>query len=141
MDKKTIRVYDTITKKYVEIEVSEEFLKEYNRSQWSIENNDASFFEHEIQFSMLIGGSNNKFEKFHEFMTDKDVTERTAAYQMMYKRLHECINVLSKSEQQLITMIFFERKTEKECAEILHTTQQNIHKKKNRILCKLNKLL
>ena len=75
MDKKMIRVYDTITKKYVDAEVNEDFLKEYNRSQWSIENNDISFFEHEIQFSMLIGGNNNKLEKFHEFMADKEVTE------------------------------------------------------------------
>lgn len=141
MDKKMIRVYDTITKKYVDVEVNEDFLKEYNRSQWSIENNDTSFFEHEIQFSMLIGGSNNKLEKFHEFMADKEVTEREAVYRMMYKRLHECIEMLSKNDQELVKMLYFEMRTEKECAEILHTTQQNIHKKKRRILCKLYKLL
>ena len=46
-----IRVYDTITKKYVDVEVNEDFLKEYNRSQWRIDDNDKSFYKHEIQFS------------------------------------------------------------------------------------------
>ena len=48
---------------------------------------------------------------------------------------------LSEDERRLIFAIYFENKTENEVACFLHTTQQNINKKKRRILCKLNKLL
>lgn len=76
MSKNTLRVYDTIAKKYVEVEVSENVRVGYNRSQWNIDDNDKSFYQHEIQFSALIGGIDGAFENFHEFVTDKDVTER-----------------------------------------------------------------
>lgn len=70
MKKNTVCVYDTISKSYVEVEVSCEVYTQYNRTKLAIEN-----------------------------------------------------------------------KTERECAEILCTSQQNVHKKKRKILCKLNKLL
>ena len=38
-------------------------------------------------------------------------------------------------------MLFFENKTERECAEFYGVNQKNINKKKTKILCKLNKLL
>ena len=141
MENRTLRVYDTTTGEVVEIEVSQEIYDAYMRTFWNIHDNNESFFAHEIQFSQLIGGNNNRFENFHEFMADKEITEREAVYRMMYKRLHECIEMLSKNDQELVKMLYFEMRTEKECAEILHTTQQNIHKKKRRILCKLYKLL
>mgnify|MGYP007029253918 CR=1 FL=1 len=54
MSKNTLRVYDTIAKKYVEVEVSENVRVGYNRSQWNIDDNDKSFYQHEIQFSALM---------------------------------------------------------------------------------------
>ena len=56
MKKNTVCVYDTISKSYVEVEVSCEVYTQYNRTKLAIENNNSSFFEHEIQFSALIGG-------------------------------------------------------------------------------------
>lgn len=45
MSKNTVRVYDTITKKYVEIEVDEKICTYYNRTQWNIDDNDDSFYK------------------------------------------------------------------------------------------------
>ena len=50
MSKNTLCVYDTITKKYVEIEVNDEVYMNYRQTGWAIKNNDRSFFDHEIQF-------------------------------------------------------------------------------------------
>ena len=50
MSKNIVSVYDTITKRYVEIEVSEKICTSYNRTQWNIDDNDKSFYKHEIQF-------------------------------------------------------------------------------------------
>ena len=140
MKKNTVHVYDTISKKIVEVEVSDEVRTHYNRTQWNIDDNNESFFKHEIQFSALIGGRENAFENFREFMPDYDVEEETDR-KMFTERLHNCLKLLSESERNLIIMLFFENKTERECAKILCTSQQNVHKNKKLILCKLNKLL
>ena len=141
MSKNTVRVYDTITKKYVEIEVSERVRTCFNRTQWNIDDNDKSFYKHEIQFSALKGNNDGSLENFHEFRTECDSVEKQAIRQEEYAKLYKCLADLSNDERALIKTIYFQGKTEKEYAEMLHTSQQNIHKKKCRILCKLNKLL
>lgn len=140
MEKKTVRVYDTISKKVVEVEVNDEVRTHYNRTQWNIDDNNESFFKHEIQFSALIGGYENAFENFKEFMTDYDV-EKETDHKMFIEKLYNCLELLSGSERELIKMLYFENKTERECAEFYGINQKNINKKKAKILYKLNKLL
>ncbi len=140
MKKNTVSVYDTISKKIVEVEVSDEVRTHYNRTRWNIDDNNESFFKHEIQFSALIGGHENAFENFREFMPDYDVEEETDL-KIYAERLHNCLKLLSESERELIIMLFFENKTERECAKFYGVNQKNINKKKAKVLCKLNKLL
>ena len=141
MSKNIVSVYDTITKRYVEIEVIEKIRTYYNRTQWNIDDNNKSFYKHEIQFSALKGNINGEFENFQEFRTENDDVERRVIQNIKFEKLYSCLNELSEDERRLIFAIYFENKTEAECASLLHTTQQNINKKKRRILCKLNKLL
>ena len=141
MSKNIVSVYDTITKRYVEIEVSEKIRTYYNRTQWNIDDNNKSFYKHEIQFSALKGNINGELENFQEFRTENDDVERRVIQNIKCEKLYSCLNELSDDERRLIFAIYFENKTENEGACFLHTTQQNINKKKHRILCKLNKLL
>ena len=141
MSKNIVSVYDTIIKRYVEIEVSEKIRTYYNRTQWNIDDNNKSFYKHEIQFSALKGNINGEFENFQEFRTENDDVERRVIQNIKFEKLYSCLNELSEDERRLIFAIYFENKTENEVAYFLHTTQQNINKKKRRILCKLNKLL
>ena len=140
MNKNTVRVYDTISKKLVEVVVSDKVRTHYNRTQWNIDDNDESFYKHEIQFSALIGGHKNAFENFKEFITDYDIEEETDR-KIFVERLYNCLKLLSESERDLIIILFFENKTERECAEFYDVNQKNINKRKAKILCKLNKLL
>ena len=87
MKKNTVHVYDTISKKVVEVEVNDEVRTHYNRTQWNINDNNESFYKHEIQFSSLIGGYNGAFENFHEFVTDKDIVEQEIMLQIEYNEL------------------------------------------------------
>ena len=48
---------------------------------------------------------------------------------------------LTADERFLIYELYYSDKTERELAEELHKTQQNIHKMKHRILCKLYEIL
>lgn len=140
MSKNAVRVYDTITKKYVDVEVSEKVRTGYDRSQWNIDDNDKSFYNHEIQFSSLKGNIDGSLENFHEFRTENDLVEKRVIRQVQCEELYKCLAKLSEDERNLIFMIYYEGKTERETADMLHTSQQNIHKKKDRILCKLHKL-
>ncbi len=141
MNKKIVKVYDTFTGKVVDVEVSKEIYDEYMRTAWNIHDNNESFYEHEIQFSMLIGGEDGAFENFHEFITDGDPTAGSALSKAAFNEVMAAIAKLKKTDRELIHLIYFCEYTEQECADLLGTTQQNIHKKKKRILANIYKLL
>ena len=88
MSKNTVRVYDTITKKYVEVEVNETVRTYYDRTQWNIEDNDKSFYKHEIQFSALKGNINGELENFVLMMI------RLKSVLSDKRNIRSCINVL-----------------------------------------------
>ena len=139
--KNTIRVYDTFSGKYIDVEVSEEIASAYNRTGWNIKDNNESFYKHEIQFSSLIGGYNGAFENFHEFVTDKDIVEQEIMLQIEYNELSKCLSLLSDDERELIEILYFENLTTEECGKRLGITHQAVSKKRKKILCKLYKLL
>ena len=141
MKKTTVKVYDTFTKTYVDIEVAEKVAKEFNRTKWNIEKNDKSFFEHQIQFSMLKGGQEGAFENFHEFVVHENITEQNVMEKYSAEKLYSSLAFLPESDYELIHMLFFKNMTERECAERFGINQKNINKKKHRILAKLHKLL
>ena len=132
MSKNTVRVYDTIAKKYVEVEVTENIRTYYNRTQWNIDDNDKSFYKHEIQFSALIGGNDGAFENFREFNEENSVDNH-----LIVKEL----NKLAVQDRELIEMLYYRGMNERECAAHYGISQKNIHKKKMRILGNLHKLL
>lgn len=141
MNKKTLKVYDTCTGKYVDVEVSTEIYEAYMRTGWNIHDNNESFYEHEIQFSALIGGKNDCFENFHEFVTESEDTIETSCKNTLLSDAQSAISHLKKTDKQLLQMIYIKEYSEQKCAELLGTSQQNIHKKKKRILSNINKLL
>lgn len=55
--------------------------------------------------------------------------------------LNQALAQLTADERFLIYELYYSDKTERELAEELHKTQQNIHKMKHRILCKLYEIL
>ncbi len=136
MEKKVLKVYDTFSKKLVDVEVGEEVYKAYKRTEWSIENNDRAFQKHQIQFSELKG----EVENFDEMASDDD-SAGIVETKLIISKLETIMPELPDSDKELIRMLFFEKKTERECAEHFGINQKNINKKKRRILCCLNKLL
>ena len=141
MKKNKVNVYDTISKCHKEIKVNDKVRSGYNRSKWNIADNDESFYKHETQFSSLIGGKDGAYENFREFITEENIVEKEVAHRMLVEKLYECLNFLPKSERELIDLLYYERKTERECAKRYGVSQKNINKKKHKILDRLNKLL
>ena len=85
----TIEVYDTICKRIVEVEVDEEFAKEYKRMIWKEENSDRAFRKHQTVTSQLKGGEDDSFENFHEFIVgdEYDGSDNKAIIGTYLKRL------------------------------------------------------
>ena len=137
MENKTLNVYDTISGKMVDVEVSDEVFTEYKRAVWREEKNDSRFYNNEIQFSMLVGGDDDSYENFHEFIDFDDSIVETS----INKKLVEKISELKRQERELIQLLYFKNLSEQECAIVLKTSRQNIHNKHVRVLAKINKLL
>ena len=137
MENKTLKVYDTISGKMVDVEVSDEVFTEYKRAVWREEKNDSRFYNNEIQFSMLVGGDDDAYENFHEFIDFDDSIIETS----INKKLVEKISELKRQERELIQLLYFKNLSEQECAIVLKTSRQNIHNKHVRVLAKINKLL
>lgn len=55
--------------------------------------------------------------------------------------LNQALVQLTADERSIIVRIYFEGNTERELAEKLHKTQQNINKINRKILCKLYEIL
>lgn len=66
--------------------------------------------------------------------------EAQAIRNVMAEKLHLALGLLSDEDQQLIRMIYFEEQTESQCAEVFGIAQQNINKRKKRILERLKKI-
>ena len=134
MKKYIISVKNTFSGKYENIEVTEEVYTTYMRTGWNIKDNNDSFFKHQIQFSALLGNIDDAVNNFKELMNAKADTEEIVELNIDLKMLCQAMKKLSKDELQLISLIYFENRTERECAEIYVIVEKNINKKKKRIL-------
>lgn len=141
MYKKTIKVYDTISGQMIDVDVTEKVYQAYMRTGWNIQDNNASFYKHEIQFSMLVGGKADAFEHFREFISEDNIVDDAAILNTYIDKLKKALAELPEDDHKLIYQLFFQNKTERELALQYNISHKNIHKKKVRILCRLNKLL
>ena len=141
MEKKYIlhNVYNTLTGEYEDVEVSEELYITYKRTGWGIENNDASFYDHEIQLSGLIGGENDNYENFHEFVDDENTPEDIVIDAEIKRAIRESVSALDKEEQHLVSALYEEGVSEREYARRTGIPQRTINHRKERILEKLRK--
>ena len=141
MEKKFIlhNVYNTLTGEYEDVEVSEELYITYKRTGWGIENNDASFYDHEIQLSGLIGGENDNYENFHEFVDDENTPEDIVIDAEIKRAIRESVSALDKEEQHLVSALYEEGVSEREYARRTGIPQRTINHRKERILEKIRK--
>ena len=140
MENKILKVYDTITGKMVDVEVTPEVYEVYMRTGWNIHDNNESFYKHEIQFSQLVGGNEGAYENFDEFIQDDDY-EDDIINKIYLERLPGVMNQLSKDDRELIDLMFYKNMSEAQIAEMKGVTQQNISQKRRRILGRCYKLL
>ncbi len=104
--KYTLTVYNTVTHRNEEVEVTHEVYHAYRRTGWGIENNDTSFFFHEIQMSGLIGGEEGAYENFKEFIDTENIPDNTVLKIMEIDALRKALSVLSDADNELVQALF-----------------------------------
>ena len=141
-DKKyVVTTYNSVTKVYEEVEVSEVVYNFYRRSGWNIEDQEQRIKKKEILFSNLKGGDNEAYENFEEFISSVDNPENIYLNSEQRKLLFFALSLLCESEQSLIQAIYFQNKTEAEYAEEIGMSQQRVHYRKKRILEKIKQIV
>jgi RNA polymerase sigma factor (sigma-70 family) len=134
-------VYNHASGRFESVEVNEKVYRTYLRTQWNIDDNDASFFNHEIQFSSLIGGSENAFENFREFIDTENTPEKVVERSEMIAVLRRAICSLSAEDQELVSARFFNGMTLRRYAQLKGLSHTAIRLRERRILEKLKKFL
>lgn len=95
------------------------------------------FYKHETQMSSLIGGENDGYERFHEFIDYDNTPENQAIEEMVRQSLRNILDLLPPKDYELIYELYFKNRSEKEYAQMLGVSQQAIHVRKKRILKKI----
>jgi len=134
MDKKifTLSVYNTITKEYEDVVVTEEVFNTYRRSYWNEDKNDIRHRK-EIPFSNLKCSKNNSTDNFHEFASEKNNPE-----ELLFADNYD---VLNYNEQLLLNELYVLKRSERAYAMKICAPKSTIHKRKLAILHKLKKIL
>lgn len=135
----TLDVYNHATGCVETVEVTEEVYRTYLRTGWSIENSDTSFYAHEIQFSSLIGGSEDAFQNFREFIDTENTPDRVVERKEMVAAVHRAIRTLPPEDQELVLARFFEGMSLRQYAQLKGIGHTTIHARERSILKKLKK--
>ena len=137
----TLIVFNTCTREYEEVMVTEEVYRTYCRTRWNIKDNDQSFFDHEIQTSGMIGSQDGAYENFREFIDAINTPEHIILEQIKKEALYQAISALPAADQALVQGLFFKGQSELDYAREIGVSQPAVHKRKVRILKSLKKLL
>ena len=142
MSKKTyiLNVYNTMTGEFELVQVTKEVFQTYRRTKWHIEDSTERFYKHETQMSSLIGGENDGYERFHEFIDYDNTPENQAIEEMVRQSLRNILDLLPPKDYELIYELYFKNRSEKEYAQMLGVSQQAIHVRKKRILKKIKNI-
>ncbi|MBR4959998.1 MAG: sigma-70 family RNA polymerase sigma factor [Clostridia bacterium] len=137
----TLKIYNTLTKQYEDVVVTKKVYDTYRRTEWNIKDNDESFYEHEIQISGLIGGEDDAYENFREFIDDVNIPENIFMTSEGMMEVRNAVRILPVQERNLIVALYYERLTENEYADKIGVSQQYVSKSKKKILKKLKLFL
>jgi len=130
------------------VEVSDEIYTFLKRSDW---NNDYAQIKRKREKNIINPKSQTvKIIPSKEISLDRlmamgiEIPDNSEPFEDVVIRkilLNQALAQLTADERFLIYELYYSDKTERELAEELHKTQQNIHKMKHKILCKLYEIL
>lgn len=135
------RIYDSATGTYHDVEVSHEVYNCYHRTGRIIQRNDSQFYDHEIQFTSLLGDSNGAFQHFREFLASELDPEYVLCRDIPGQTLFNALAQLTAAECYLLQAIILDGYSERGFAQRTGLTQKTVHNRKTRALRKLKRHL
>ena len=127
----TVKVFNTFTSRYEEVEVSKEVFDEYRRGLWRIKKNNKKHCKHTTPFSGLKG-FNEESENFHELIDEGGDPINVISFETV-------LDSLDETERDMVEAIVFQRESQSDYAKSHHITRQAVGQKLQRILKKLKK--
>ena len=112
-----------------------DFYKERRRQKYLYER---SRDNRDISIDML---TTEQFNGADILFSDGMDIEEQVAYKLLLDKLHSCLSLLTKEEQELIYALFFGEKTEREWSAETGIPQKTINNRKRKILLELKALL
>lgn len=122
------------------IPVTEEIYLTYyrmKRHELHLEEKDAA---HGVFYYSALDTEETNGEDAIPDLTSPHV-EDIIAEKLVAEKLHRCLAQLTKEEQELIFILFFQNKSEHQVSRETGIAQKTIHNRKVRILARLKKLL
>lgn len=101
-----VLVLNTTTELYEEVSVTEDVYNEFRRGEWRISKNDDKHKANETPFSTLIGGEDNAYENFDEFIDTNNTPEKAMLKELELESLKHALSDLNKAEQALVQALF-----------------------------------
>ena len=114
-----LNIYNTMTGEFELVQVTKEVFQTYRRTKWHIEDSTERFYKHETQMSSLIGGENDGYERFHEFIDYDNTPENQAIEEMVRQSLHSQKNAFQclSTNRRFPAILKKEISQESECDE------------------------
>ena len=107
-----LNIYNTMTGEFELVQVTKEVFQTYRRTKWHIEDSTERFYKHETQMSSLIGGENDGYERFHEFIDYDNTPENQAIEEMVRQSLRNILDLLPPKDYELIYELYFKNRSE-----------------------------
>lgn len=105
--------------------------------------------EHERYLSNQAADQERSLERFaeegvnveYQYAKSRPSMEDEIVHKQQLHRLRQCLGELEVDERYIIHALFFQKRSERNLAAELHIPQRTLHDRKQRILCKMLKIM
>lgn len=133
IDGQAIPVSKQVYRVYQHYERKEEYFS-YDLKTEKFQKDTATFLpSREDSYERLL-------EQDRQFATPGKSVEQLALEHLETERIRFCLAQLTDEERKLISLLFYQEKTEQEVGNMLHISHQAVNKRKQALLLKLRKI-
>lgn len=140
MDNKIFKlsVYNTITKQYEDILVTEDVFNTYRRSYWNEEKNDKRH-KIAIPFCNLKCCEDGSIDNFHEFASEQNNPEKIIEEKSELELVIKALEILTEKEKKSFVFSAFYDMSQSQIARLLSSNQSTVNRNLKRAIEKLKK--
>lgn len=133
IDGQVVPVSKQVYRVYQHYERKEEYFS-YDLKTEKFQKDTATFLpSREDSYERLL-------EQDRQFATPGKSVEQLALEHLETERIRFCLAQLTDEERKLISLLFYQEKTEQEVGNMLHISHQAVNKRKQALLLKLRKI-